>query len=109
MSWADVAGYVILGLLAVIIIGYLYYLGVATEDPAIVGTGKSICENMGCPKNTTLIGSISLNKYYSCDCKYAKLINNKNVKCLASQSEAESVGFRKAKCSFWQTIPLSFS
>lgn len=66
-------------------------------DGVSLNTGK-ICLDLGCNAKTNFVGSINSNKYYSCGCRYAKLIKPENLNCFESEEEAVSEGYNKVDC-----------
>jgi lipopolysaccharide export system protein LptC len=58
----------------------------------------NVCQSLGCPDNTIYVGSINSNKYYTCDCQYAKRIKSENIICFSSDSEALEKNYIKVDC-----------
>ena len=59
---------------------------------------KDACTQLGCPQNSLFAGSINSDKYYECDCRYAKNINPENIICFANDDEALADGRVKSEC-----------
>ena len=60
--------------------------------------GRNVCVELGCSENTLYVGSENSNKYYACDCRYAKNINPENIVCLKSHKEAIADGREWTTC-----------
>ena len=56
------------------------------------------CEYLGCPEGSVYAGSINSDKYYPCDCRYAKNINPENVVCFGNDAEALAENRTKSDC-----------
>lgn len=56
------------------------------------------CESLGCPKDSIYVGSKNSDKYYGCDCQYAKRIKSSNIICFASDEEAINKNYIKVDC-----------
>lgn len=56
------------------------------------------CLELGCSENTKYVGSINSDKYYTCDCRFAKQVNPENIICFSSGTEASSQGYIKSDC-----------
>ena len=59
---------------------------------------KDACVELGCPSNSIFAGSKNSDKYYNCDCGWAKSINPENLVCFATDAEALSDGRVKSEC-----------
>jgi len=73
------------------ILSYATYLLITNKK-----TG--VCQDLGCPEGTVYVGSINSDKYYICDCHYAKRINPENIICFTSDEEAQSKNYTKVEC-----------
>ncbi len=58
----------------------------------------TLCQELGCFSDTVYVGSTGSDKYYSCDCRYAKQIKPENIACFASDSEALAKNYIKVDC-----------
>ena len=56
------------------------------------------CVEIGCNVSDIYAGSINSDKYYECDCRYAKNINPENVVCFATDAEAIAENRVKSEC-----------
>jgi len=61
-------------------------------------TNTSVCQSLGCPQGSIYAGSVNSDKYYVCDCHYAKTIKKENIICFSSDSEATGKGYTKIDC-----------
>ncbi len=61
-------------------------------------TLKTACTQLNCPSNTLFVGSKNSDKYYNCDCGWAKTINPENIVCFSSDDKAVSQGRVKSEC-----------
>ena len=61
---------------------------------------KASCIGLGCPAESQGIyaGTKNSDKYYYCDCGYAKNILPENLVCFMSEEEADSQGKIKSEC-----------
>lgn len=59
---------------------------------------ETSCLNLGCKIGTKYVGSINSDKYYACDCRYAKNIKPENLICFESDEEAVEKGYIKTEC-----------
>lgn len=59
---------------------------------------KNPCLDLNCPSNTVYVGSINSDKYYTCDCRYAKRIKSQNIICFSSDEEALMKNYTKLDC-----------
>ena len=90
-------------LLIVLIIGAGVYFAVYVAQAKGGGAGTGIigeqaCLDIGCPEGSIYAGSINSDKFYPCDCRYAKNINEENLVCFASAEEAISDGRVESEC-----------
>ena len=58
----------------------------------------SDCLVYNCPKRTQYVGSINSDKYYVCDCRYARSVNLENIVCFRTDEEAIADGRTKSEC-----------
>jgi hypothetical protein len=56
------------------------------------------CFEIGCDANDVFVGSINSDKYYECNCRYAKNINPENIICFKTEQEAEADNRTRSKC-----------
>ena len=56
------------------------------------------CVDLGCPSGTIYVGSINSDKYYGCDCRYAKSVLPENIVCFASDEDALAEDRVKSVC-----------
>ena len=56
------------------------------------------CLALNCSSLTKYVGSVNSDKYYVCDCRYAKNINPENIVCFASDTEALAMNYTKIQC-----------
>ena len=56
------------------------------------------CIKLGCEKGSNYVGSITSDKYYECDCRYARNINPENIICFKDDEEAVLKGRVKSEC-----------
>ncbi len=75
----------------VLLIAYLIYL-------FIVGKNEPPCARLGCPENTMYVGSANSDKYYTCECGYAKSIKKENMVCFLSDADALTKNYTKVNC-----------
>ena len=59
---------------------------------------KEDCAKLGCPANSIFAGSINSDKYYACECRWAKSVNKENLICFSSDAEAVNDGRTKSEC-----------
>ncbi|MDP4039072.1 MAG: hypothetical protein Q8P57_00615 [Candidatus Pacearchaeota archaeon] len=74
-----------------------------SNDFSVVDSGKvkdrgNSCLELGCEVDTLYVGSKNSDKYYGCDCHYAKRILPENLKCFSSVEEAGSAGYTRSEC-----------
>jgi len=69
----------------------------STNNQSSPATGNS-CTQLGCSINAEYVGSINSDKYYVCDCRYAKNINPENIICFDSDEDALSKNYTKVEC-----------
>ena len=80
--------------LIIIILGTIaWFIYKSQED----NTSDS-CTELGCQAGAVYVGSINSDKYYECDCHYAKQINPENIVCFSSDENAEADGRVKSEC-----------
>ncbi len=60
--------------------------------------GEDYCVDLGCSSGSIYAGSINSDKYYECDCRWAKNINHENLICFKSDAEAVGEGRVKSEC-----------
>lgn len=63
------------------------------ETSTTIETGDA-CVSLGCPSGTQFVGSKKSDKYHYCDCRWAKKINEENLRCFQSVDEAKSMGYK---------------
>jgi hypothetical protein len=78
------------------------------QDEQLVGGDKDVkelnetlkqeCINLGCPPDSLFAGSKNSDKYYNCDCRWAKNIILENLICFSSDNEALADGRVKSEC-----------
>ncbi len=56
------------------------------------------CLALNCSSSAKYVGSVNSDKYYVCDCRYAKNINPENIVCFSSDAEALSKDYTKIQC-----------
>jgi hypothetical protein len=61
-------------------------------------TAPNACLALNCSSSTKYVGSVNSDKYYVCDCRYAKNINPENIVCFASDAEAQLKNYTKIQC-----------
>jgi len=61
-------------------------------------TLKHACIELGCAENMLFAGSKNSDKYYNCDCGWAKTINPENLICFSSDEQALADGRVKSEC-----------
>ena len=66
--------------------------------PSNVSENEQECLKIGCPENTTVVGSISTQFYYYCTCSNSKKINSSDLICFKSRQEAVLNQFYKGYC-----------
>lgn len=59
---------------------------------------KDACVKLGCEKESLFAGSKNSDKYYNCDCGWAKTINPENLICFSSDDEALANNRTKSEC-----------
>lgn len=59
---------------------------------------KKACSELGCPPGSIYVGSKNSDKYYFCNCHYAKLISPENIVCFKSEQEAIGEGRERSEC-----------
>ena len=67
-------------------------------DSGGASEGEQACIELGCPKGSIYAGSVNSDKYYDCDCRYAKNINPENLVCFSSDNEALNDERVKSEC-----------
>ena len=55
------------------------------------------CINLGCPKDTQLVGNKKSLVYHYCYCTYADRISKENLICFNSVDEAQEYGYKETK------------
>ena len=68
------------------------------KDAEPVKINSTACIELGCPEDTEFVGSINSNKYYKCECRYAKNILPENLICFKTEGEAIESGYQKIEC-----------
>jgi len=86
-----------------VILGYVMFLfysksGDAAGDGNENGGTINACVELGCEENDVYVGSVNSDKYYECDCRYAKNINPENIVCFKNDAEALSDNRTKSEC-----------
>jgi len=61
-------------------------------------TLKHACIELGCGENMLFAGSKNSDKYYNCDCGWAKTINPENLICFSSDEQALADNRIKSEC-----------
>ena len=56
------------------------------------------CLILGCPENTIYVGSRNSDKYYECECRWAKTVRPENIVCFSSDDAAIDDGREKSEC-----------
>jgi hypothetical protein len=56
------------------------------------------CVELGCDNQTKYVGSKESDKYYVCDCRWAKLIKKQNLICFKSHQEALNINYTWVEC-----------
>lgn len=56
------------------------------------------CVSLGCSADTKYVGSKNSDKYYGCDCHYAKRVKPENIVCFKDDKEALDRGYEKSDC-----------
>ena len=88
-------GFVILILIIILVIlGIVVWFVYKSQENNI----SNSCTELGCESNDVYVGSINSDKYYSCDCHYAKQIKPENIICFTSDDDALSKGYVKSEC-----------
>ena len=59
--------------------------------------GKA-CRDLGCEIGSRFVGSINSDKFYECDCKWAKQINKENLVCFTSEKNSLADGRIRSAC-----------
>lgn len=59
---------------------------------------SNACTDLGCSADTQYVGSKNSDKYYTCDCHYAKRINPENIICFKDDEDALADGREKSEC-----------
>jgi len=59
---------------------------------------KDSCIELGCPENSLFVGSKNSDKYYNCNCGWAKTISPENLVCFATDAEAVADERTKSEC-----------
>ena len=101
--------YLFIGFIFLIVIGaILFGLDIAQKKAAEAASGnknsssnsnsEESCVQLGCPEGTKYVGSINSDKYYTCDCRFAKQINEENIACFSSDEDAQSLDYTKSDC-----------
>ncbi|MBS3100074.1 hypothetical protein J4463_02560 [Candidatus Pacearchaeota archaeon] len=70
-------------------------IGDANETGEI---NETSCAMLGCSEDALYVGSVNSDKYYSCECHYAKTIKKQNIICFSSDAEAEEKGYEFIEC-----------
>ncbi|MBD3252575.1 hypothetical protein GF386_02500 [Candidatus Pacearchaeota archaeon] len=68
------------------------------EIPNSKEKSENRCLELGCPKETIYVGSKNSDKYYSCECSWAKNIEPENLVCFKSDDEAIEDKRTKSEC-----------
>lgn len=74
------------------------YFNQNSEDEQEETPSTESCINLGCPENSIYVGSKNSDKYYECDCSYAKTILPQNIICFATDGEALARDYVKSGC-----------
>jgi len=61
-------------------------------------SNNQACLDLGCSENTKFAGSINSDKFYECNCRYAKTIKEENVICFTTEKEALEKGRVRSEC-----------
>jgi len=59
---------------------------------------KQDCIALGCPSESIFAGSINSDKYYECNCRWAKSVNEENLICFKNDAEAVNDNRTKSEC-----------
>jgi hypothetical protein len=83
-----------------IVIGIYYYVlstGISPlPDPNQAVTNS--CDDIGCIAGSIYAGSINSDKYYSCECRWAKNVVSANLICFKNDEDALADGRTKSEC-----------
>lgn len=79
----------------VLMLAFIKYVNVDVPE-------NSMCDELGCNVLTKYVGSKNSDKYYSCDCHYAKQISPENIVCFEDDSDAVEKGYTKVDC--WERL-----
>lgn len=61
-------------------------------------TKTNSCIELNCPSDSIYVGSVNSDKYYACDCRYAKRVKPENIICFKTDDEAIAKNYTKADC-----------
>jgi len=92
---------IVLLILLFIYLAYLFYsLTQTTENTTNINAAveKGNCEKLGCSSEDIYVGSVNSDKYYDCNCRYAKTIKPENIICFENDSEALAENRTKSDC-----------
>jgi len=95
----------IIVLILLIVVIVIYYFAFKNVDLGSVRNGENNsniinneCLEIGCSAYDIFVGSINSDKYYECNCRYAKNINPENIICFVNDQEALADGRVKSEC-----------
>ncbi len=80
----------------ILVINYGYSDNI--NDETIQNTKNNSCIELGCSENTKYVGSVNSDKYYECNCRYAKNILRENLMCFESEEQALQEGYIRTEC-----------
>lgn len=89
-------GVLILTVIAVVLLIVIVFIVLSGKDMKI--EENSECIELGCFEDTIYVGSVNSDKYYPCDCRFAKQVNRENIICFASEGEAEARDYLRSDC-----------
>ena len=99
------AKYLILGIIVfvILIVALVIIFSFADKNPSTTQNNNQIinpaCAELGCPsKDAMFVGSINSDKFYECDCRYAKNILPENIICFSTEQEALADNRTKSEC-----------
>jgi len=90
--------YLVIALIIITILGGLFYFLVLNVNPLTNENNENPCIQLSCPENTQFVGSLNSDKYHTCNCRFAKQINQENILCFTSEQQAQQQGYTSSDC-----------
>jgi len=101
---------IIIIIIVILLLGFvigIYYYALAPADNVVEQDNEQVnqeiekvfaCSKLGCPQGSVYAGSSNSDKYYLCDCRWAKNVVPENLVCFASDEQALADNRTKSEC-----------